>query len=610
MLNSIISHLELFSMYYPYLIILSTVFISYAYVIFKGGFVSDDLQGIQQYDGTLMYPVEDKDGKTTNDAKGQVIKARKIMYGTLSKWVRNKLCGGNFPSRHRYPKKPDGKEGDFIESAKVPSHHHFLSVALHAIACVLLYRFLLTVTTPTIALMTVILFSVHPTCVQAVAWPSAIGYILSLICICSVLNISTWASGSSDLTHIIIGLAGITFFQVWGVYAQGIPLTTGLIMIFLGQWQFGLVALLVAGVASYFNLGGYVSLRKTEFKKQHMADSIYLTARKPIVVLKTLAYYIYLAILPIRMGLYHEWGFHYDKKMELLDWRAICGLFVLVLSCFFFYVGTIEVRLGILWFYAFIGLFLNFITAQQWVTERYLYIPVIGLCLIACLFLQNFLILYFFILGMLLCRTLVHLPTYDNELRFYLSNTWNFPKSEVAYGNLGVAYTSLGLVGASSDMWIVASTINPEYDVPYYNLYSKHKSSAFLAIQNGSYEQGLQGISQCIPMLEKVLSRKILHFPEGWKKELDELKQVAANPIGFLLNEMNRLENLKTALTMELLNTKDKKRQDELTPSIQDNQRQMESLKNFLKSKGVILELNPEKALLSKLTNPGGMYGK
>lgn len=596
---------EVVSMFYPYLIILFTVFLTYSYVIFKGGFVSDDLQGIQNFDGTLIYPRDDE----KKDDKGQVIKERKICYGTLSKWVRYHLCGGHFPSRHLF-KKPDGKDGDPIESGKIPSHHHLLSVVTHAIACILLYQFLLTITTPTIALMTVILFTVHPTCIQAVAWPSAIGYILSLICICSVLNISNWTAHHSDLNSLIIGMAGIVFFQVWGVYAQGIPLSTGLILIVLGQWQFGLIALIVGLVASYFNLGSYVKHRKEEFKKQKMADSIYLTSRKPIVALKTLAYYIYLAVLPIRMGLYHEFGFHYNKKIELWDWRAICGLFVLALSCFFFYLGTIDLRIGILWFYIFIALFLNFVTAQQWVTERYLYIPVIGLCLIACLFLQHFLILYFFILGLLLCRTLVHLPTYDNELRFYLSNTWNFPKSEVAYGNLGVAYASIGLGGAANDMWIIGSSINPNYDVPFYNLYSKYKSNAFLAIQNGGYEQGLQGIQQCIPMLERVLCCKVLHFPETWTKELNELKGIFANPIGFLLGEMNRLETLKTNLIKELTNTKDNKRRDELTPSIQNNQSQMDGLKNFLKSKGVILEMNPDKALLSKLTNPGGMYGK
>lgn len=590
----------------PHILILSTVFITYGYVLFKGGHVSDDHQGIEQYDGTLIYPVEDKDGNTKNGPDGKVIKARKISYGTLSKWVRYHLCGGHFPSRHVITKAD--KTTEPIESGKISTHHHLLSVILHAIACLLLYRFLLTVTTPTVALMTVLLFTAHPTGVQAVAWPSAIGYILSLICICSTILIAQWASVQHDWL-LIAGLFGVTFFQVWGVYAQGIPLTTGLILIFLGQWQIGLMALAVAAVASFINLGGYVTHRKEEFKKQQMAQSIHFNLRKPIVAFKTLAYYFYLSILPIRLGLYHEWGFHYDKKMELWDWRAITGLALFTLSAYFLFTSPYsEVRIGILWFYSFIFLFLNWITAQQWVTERYLYISVIGLCLIACLFLQQLPFLYFLILGIMICRTWTHLPTYDNELRFYLSNTWNFPKSEVAYGNLGVAYASTGLSGASSDMWIIASSLNSDYDVPFYNIYSKHKSQAFLMVQNGAYEQGLQAISQCIPMLERVLSCKVIHFPEAWKKELDDLKSIVSNPINFLVGEMNRLENLKNILHRDLYNSKDNKRQEEISKSIEDNRVQIEALRVFLISKGVNIEFNPEKALLSKLTK-GGVYG-
>ena len=53
----------------PYFQILSTLWLTYSYVIFKGGHVSDDLAGIEQYDGTLMYPNDE--GK--KDDKGNII---------------------------------------------------------------------------------------------------------------------------------------------------------------------------------------------------------------------------------------------------------------------------------------------------------------------------------------------------------------------------------------------------------------------------------------------------------------------------------------------------------------------------------------------------------
>lgn len=599
---------EQLSVLIPYLIILGVLWTTYSYVVFHSGFVSDDIQGIQGYDGTLLYPVEDKDGKTSNGPDGKVITARKISYGTLSKWVRNKLCGGMFPSSQHYPKKPDGTEGDFIPCAHVPARHHVLSLVVASIAVVLLYNFLITVTTPTVAILTVCLFIVHPTCVQAVAWPSAIGYILSLICICASLNIAHWTVAQSNQWLFVLGLGGLAFFQIWGVYAQAIPMATWLILLVLGQWQMALVAFVFSTLTAARNLREYVVYRKQEFKKQHMESSTSLNVRKPIVALKTLAYYIYLAVFPNRMGLYHKWGFHYDKKMELWDWRAICGLIVFGVSVYSFCKGPLEVKIGIVWFYAFISLFLNWITAQQWVTERYLYIPVIGLCLISSLFLQHLLPLYFFIFGMFMCRTLCHLPIYDSELRFYLSNAWNFPDSEVALGNLGVAYTSVGLSGAAGDMWLMAGTINAEYDVPFYNLFSKQKTQGLMLIQSGAYEQGIQTLANSIPILDKVLSCKVLHFPDQWKKESDDLKRIIENPVNMLMGELQRLQNLKESLNVELAKAKDKKRIDEITPSITNNENQINNLIAYFSSKGISVNFDPQRALLNQLIT-GGTYG-
>ena len=585
------------------LVILSTLWLTYSYIVLKAGFVSDDLMGIEQYDGSLKYPVELENGDVKRDQKGEIVKGYKISYGTLSKFVRYHICGGNFPSRKRYPTKPDGTLGDFIPSGKIPSHHHVLSLVLNSIACVLLYHFLLTLTSPTIALMAVCLFIVHPVCLQAVAWNSAIGYILSLICITASLNIANWMASHTSLNHTLIGLLGLVFFQVWGVYAQAIPMFTWVILLVLGQWQLAIVCLLASGAASAVNLREYVLYRKKEFKKQKMEASTSFNIRKPIVALKTIAYYFYLCLFPSRMGLYHEWGFHYDKRIELWDWRAITGLILTGLSAYLFLsTGSMAIKVSIVWFYAFLLLFLNWITAQQWVTERYAYIPVIGLCLLASIFLEAFIPIYFLIFGLLLSRTLCHMPTYDNELRFYLSNTWNFPRSEVAYGNLGVTYSMAGLGGAASDMWKISSSLNTDYDVPFYNIFSKMRSEALMLIQHGAYDQGMAMLKNCLPIIEKTLKCKVLHFPEQWKKESEEVRSMITNPVNFLIGEFNRLKILSNKLNQEFLASTDDKRKQELIPSIQNNDRQIDLLQKFLAQKGARIEYDSEKAILSKLS--------
>ena len=70
------------------------------------------------------------------------------------------------------------------------------------------------------------------------------------------------------------------------------------------------------------------------------------------------------------------------------------------------------------------------------------------------------------------------------------------------------------------------------------------------------------------------------------------------------MNEINRLENVKAMLSMEMAKAKDDKRKGEVLSSIRDNDTQIQNLRNFLQSRGVTLEFNPAKAFLSKLTQP------
>ena len=120
-------------------------------------------------------------------------------------------------------------------------------------------------------------------------------------------------------------------------------------------------------------------------------------------------------------------------------------------------------------------------------------------------------------------RTWAHLPTYFNEMQFYQSNVWNFPNSEVAIGNLGVAYTRAGLGGAAHDMWMIGTRMNPEYDVNWYNLYS---------ILRGNNQ-----IEVAHQYLSKALSCRTCHFPKDWLKEVRDIGNVVErmkrSPLGY-----------------------------------------------------------------------------
>ena len=98
------------------------------------GFVSDDIEGIQNYDGKL----------------------KKFDYGHLNKWLLYKLCN------------------------KSSRRHHIFNIILHNANVILLFSFLTTFVSIKVALFTSILFAIHPVCIQAIGWISGRGYPISL----------------------------------------------------------------------------------------------------------------------------------------------------------------------------------------------------------------------------------------------------------------------------------------------------------------------------------------------------------------------------------------------------------------------------------------------
>lgn len=586
MLDTLLSCLEVLKPYLSHLILSTIVWVTYCYVVKSGGHVSDDLMGICEYDGILQTKTSEtwrstpQDKRAPEDPTKTWSTLRRLFnseYGMISRWVRFWLCGGNFPSKQQFPDRqgPDGKviKGEFIPSGKVASRHHALSVLVFNFAILSTYTFLSKILGENVAFLACALFIVHPVVTQGVAWSSGLGYPLSLFWISLGFNLTLHYYTIPNPTFLItiLFLAAFALIQSLAVNALFIAMASWVILVFLGHYEFAVVAILISLNEGLRIVRDTIKLRSDEFKKQSMGGSTYLKPRKLIVATKTLLYYLKHTLWPSKMGLYHEWGYHYNESVEREDKYFFLGLLALAgLTLWFFLTPVFAIKFGILWFGAFIFIFLNWITIQQFVTERYAMVPSIGTCIIISYLLQNNLPIYTLIFGIALCRTWLHLPTYDNELRFYLSNTWNFKKSEVAMGNLGVTYIRGGMVGTSLDVWHQSIQTNPDYDVPYYNIYSHYKSNAMFQMSRGNFQGAIELLKQAFPYLEKCIACKVCHFKADWTRELDEVRQWINNPMVLILNEESRLLDLRLKLSLELSKCNDEKRKAEIQPSLND----------------------------------------
>ena len=385
-----------------------------------------------------------------------------------------------------------------------PRRHHIFSMIVHAANLVLGYFFLSPLIGQDLAFAACILYSVHPLTTQTVGWISGVMYALSMLFALATLNCSLYLHSYYwiiPLTVIFSFISSVTLFL--GCF-------TFIILLFLGFKWAAFTSALVGLFILLWKGKETKDYRAKAFKEQAMDKTLYLNWRKPIVMIKTLFYYLPMMFMPIRMGLYHIWGYFYEEPIERADrmfWAGIAAIGLIVLG---YTQGSLAIQLGLTWYLSYFFIFSNFITAQQFVADRYGTVPAFGMCIVIASLLYGT-PLFWILLGLYAMRTFLHLPTFKNDLDFYLSNFLNFRRSEVALGNLGASYINQGMAGSAVDTWLLSTKINPYYDVAWYNLYSIFKANGKM-LDAKAY-------------LENCLRAKVVHFKDRWEKEYEDLKK-------------------------------------------------------------------------------------
>jgi len=487
----------------------------------KGKWCSDDHEGINRFSDKYnpkeykkIDSYEYKVGDKKIQFKHTQFNPHIVFPGSVIRWLRLNL-GKKFSVIGK-----NEKGHEVFGSVQDPVRHHAISLTVAFANTILIYFFISKLFGPQLAFYTTLLFIVHPTACQTIAWCSGIGYLLCLFGALSAFNLALYIDNVFLKVHLV---AFFSLFSAWGLFPGNLNF---IILGFLGFWPAAIASGLACAFNGYKQSKNILGLRIKEFKKQNMGQSTFLNWHKPIVMCKTLWYYTLFTVYPKRLGLFHKWGYHYDEKTERINGMAVGGFFVLVGLCLGLYYGPPPVQLGILWWLVYIATFSNFITAMQFVADRYAYIPALGYSLILAYVFQENIPILTFIVGFYMMRCWAHIPTFQDEVKFYQSNIWNFPNSEVAYGNLGVALMHRGKPGAAVDAWFEAVKQNENYDVPHYNLYSIFRS-------NGQFWPALTHLRNC-------LKSKIVHFPDVWNKELKNLEaQIGMQkPLGQHLKEI------------------------------------------------------------------------
>ena len=498
--------------------------------ILPGGGVSDDNYGILLYRGDWKDP----------DAAQPPDKWVKGPLGFGRLWRHIRWLVGRIPNPNK-----DWQRANQPPWVHNVIRHHRLNIWLLCGVAGLLYGFLSRVIDPHVAWLATLLFVVHPMGTQTIAWISGNGYALGMLFMLLGLNLIFIMQDAGWMASTLgtIGAVGLYALCQW-LALEAMFATMGVVwvLLLLKLWPFAILAGLFTLFSAANTFRVAIDLRKSIFKDQHMGQPTRFYPKKLIVVMKSLAYYTKLILFPKRLGLYHQYCYHYDIPIvETEDRYCYAGVLLVGLCGIGIAWGPLVVQLACVWYLAFICIFLNWITANQFFTERYAWIPTLGLCLLVAAYTPSW--LYWLVLGILLMRTWAHLPTYYNETQFYESNLWNFPTSEVASGNLGVVLMNRGLIGSAHESWIMGVRMNADYDVNWYNLSTAFKVRGFVnpnyvpmlatilpnEIQAALVNDPMKGYMVLSKFcLEKALASRTCHFPKPWTLELEEVNKTLA----------------------------------------------------------------------------------
>jgi len=346
-----------------------------------------------------------------------------------------------------------------------PFGYHLVSVVLHTVNTVLMFFVVVSLfSKEKLAFITALLFAVHPVNTQVVSWISGKPYAeMTLFFLLGLL-----------LQKRLV-FSGISFLLSLSVQvgALGFPFVSYACAKDRRKFLFFLVILLLCVPFVYKTL-----LHRIAVFGLSGQTEIWPTVGRIASVSRVVAYYLALALFPLKLGWYHAIGFDYDKSLEQYNLMAFVSMAVIVMliMCAFRYRHSARAFfLGILWVFITLVPCVNIINTNSLVAERYLYLPLAGFCLALGALLDkaplkvtiaivSFIFFFFFF------RTMVRNQDYKNEFTLYYANTVAFPGTYMSHNSLGGAYANLGKHDLAAEEFKRTIALNPSYAGAYYNL--------------------------------------------------------------------------------------------------------------------------------------------
>jgi len=271
---------------------------------------------------------------------------------------------------------------------------HAITISIHTINCILIYiAFGMNYT----SLLASLLFAVNPVNNQGSMWISGKGYSTNTMC-----ALLMWMFPYFSIIPYCFG----TYFC--GPSLVFFPL----VFLFTKYWYLSFLVIigLLREKDRIFNKKDPASKFNTESNKELLS----VKPRKLIIALKSYGYYFINALSARILGFYHNYLFLHgvceaeNKKSYIIDRYFFIGIFL---------AGAVLYTrdIGLVWFTIVIAQWCNFISFNQTISNRYIYLGNVGLMYLVARILINFPILLGALLAYYITKLIFFTVFYKNE---------------------------------------------------------------------------------------------------------------------------------------------------------------------------------------------------
>jgi len=265
------------------------------------------------------------------------------------------------------------------------------------------------------------------------------------------LNVSgvAWVTGNYYMSTVLLVLAA------WHWLSQGVPLAAA--AFYGAALNSTLLSLPFIVPALFFPYGWLCSiplaaflfgkrlrtglkLRKADHDGMGLASGF--AWKNFYHVPRVLAYYIYLSLWPVRLGFFHSFGKKAEQQTWKFWWASVAVVVSFgVLAASVIQAGMVDWKMALCWF-AFIGLFSQFIILGQFVTERYTMAANVFFCVLMTAILPYELFLVLAVLYF--CRSLSYIPAWKDNERLFGYSASQFPDCAENWVNFASYYIERG----------------------------------------------------------------------------------------------------------------------------------------------------------------------